>query len=65
MPLSRDEFRALVGAAAKKPKEQALLFLMRFSGLSIGDAVTLRHDAINGNHLTLRRAKSGELVMLS
>ena len=64
MPLSRDEFRTLVAAAATKPKEQALLFLMRFSGLSIGDAVTLRHDAINRNNLTLRRAKSGELVMV-
>ncbi len=64
MPLSRDEFRALVAAAAHKPKEQALLFLMRFSGLSIIDAVTLRRDDISGNDLTLRRAKSGELVMI-
>ena len=64
MPLSREEFRALIAASAAKPKEQALLFLMRFSGLSIVDAVTLRRDAIRGNNLTLRRAKSGELVML-
>ncbi|MCY4588725.1 MAG: tyrosine-type recombinase/integrase [Bryobacterales bacterium] len=64
MPLSIDEFRALIAASATKPKEQALLFLMRFSGLSICDAVTLRRDAIRGNDLTLRRAKSGELVML-
>lgn len=64
MPLSREEFRALIAAAAAKPKEQALLFLMRFSGLSIVDAVTLRRDAIRGNNLTLRRAKSDELVML-
>ncbi|MDE0166397.1 MAG: tyrosine-type recombinase/integrase [Bryobacterales bacterium] len=64
MPLSREEFRALIAASVAKPKEQALLFLMRFSGLSIIDAVTLRRDAIRGNELTLRRAKSGELVML-
>ncbi len=64
MPLSKDDFRALVAAAASKPKEQALLLLMRFSGLSIGDAVTLRRDAIDGNNLTLRRAKSDELVMV-
>ena len=64
MPLSRDDFRALVAASATRPKEQALLFLMRFSGLSICDAVILRRDAIKGNNLTLRRAKSGELVML-
>ena len=37
---------------------------MRFSGLSIGDAATLRCDAIKDSDLTLRRAKSGELVML-
>lgn len=64
MPLSREEFRALIAASVAKPKEQALLLLMRFSGLSIMDAVTLRRDAIRGNELTLRRAKSGELVML-
>ena len=64
MPLSREEFRALIAASVAKPKEQALLLLMRFSGLSIIDAVTLRRDAIRGNELTLRRAKSGELVML-
>ena len=64
MPLSREEFRALIAASVAKPKEQALLFLMRFSGLSIVDAVTLRRDAIRGNNITLRRAKSGELVML-
>ena len=64
MPLSRDEFRALVAAAADKPKEQALLLLMRFSGLSVRDAVTLNRDAIDGHSLTLRRAKSGELVMV-
>ena len=64
MPFSRDEFRALIAAAASKPKEQALLFLMRFSGLSIGDAVTLGQDSLVGNNLTLRRAKTGELVML-
>ncbi len=64
MPFSREEFQALVAAAAEQPKERALLLLMRFSGLSIRDAVTLRHDAVKGNNLTLRRAKSDELVML-
>ena len=64
MPLSREEFRDLIAASVAKPKEQALLFLMRFSGLSIVDAVTLPRDAIRGNDLSLRRAKSGELVMV-
>ena len=35
---------------------------MRYSGLGIGDAVTLSREAVIGTELTLRRAKSGELV---
>ncbi len=67
MPLTRDEVISLVTAAADagKLKERALILLMRYSGLAIRDAVTLRHDAIDANNnMTLRRAKSGELVML-
>lgn len=64
MPLSRHEIQALFAVAAKKPKEQALLLLMRYSGLSIRDAVTLRREAIDGHLLTLRRSKSGELVIV-
>ena len=67
MPLSTDEVASLVNAAddSGKPKEKALILLMRYSGLAIRDAVTLRSDAIDGDSsLTLRRAKSGELVML-
>ncbi len=67
MPLSRDEVVSLITAADKagKLKEQALILFMRYSGLSIRDAVTLRQDAIDTHsNLTLRRAKSGELVMV-
>ena len=67
MPLTTDEVTSLIIAAQEsgKPKEKSLILLMRYSGLSIRDAVTLRSDAIDGNNnLTLRRAKSGELVML-
>lgn len=67
MPLTKDEVIALVTAAgeAGKLKEQALILLMRYSGLAIRDAVTLRQDAIDKDcNLTLRRAKSGELVMV-
>ncbi len=64
LPLSRAELQDLLEAAGKGTKEEALILLMRFSGLSIQDAVTLSHSAIDDNgHLTLRRAKSGELVM--
>ncbi len=64
MPLSRDEMRSLLAFADEAPKEQALILLMRYSGLAILDAVTLSRGAIDrAGHLTLRRAKSGELVM--
>ncbi len=64
MPLSRDEMRACLAAADETPKEQALILLMRYSGLAILDAVTLSRDAVDSaGHLTLRRSKSGELVM--
>ena len=67
MPLTKEEVVSLVIAAedSGKPKEKALILLMRYSGLSIRDAVTLRRDAIDShNNLTLRRAKSGELVIV-
>ena len=64
MPLSHEEVEALLETAGEGTKEQALILLMRFSGLSIQGAVTLRHTAIDDHgNLTLRRAKSGELVM--
>ncbi len=61
MPLSKDEVLRLLAAAPDK--ERALLLLMRFSGLAIQDASTLPTSAIDGLQLTLRRAKSGELVL--
>ena len=67
MPLSRDEVASLIAAASQagKSKERALILLMRYSGLAIRDAVTLRRDAIDNQRiLTLRRAKSGELVIV-
>ena len=62
MPLEVSEVRALLGASKHQPKERALILLMRFSGLAIGDAVTLRRESVADTELTLRRAKSGELV---
>ena len=64
-PLAMSEMKALLAAAEEYPKERALLLLMRYSGLAIGDAATLRRDALSGAELTLRRAKSGELVIVS
>ena len=63
-PLPREEFQALALAAENLPGERALIFLMRYSGLSIGDAVGCRMDAINGDTLTLHRTKTSELVVV-
>lgn len=63
MPLTREEVRAMFAAAGGATRERALLMLMRYSGLAIRDASTLRRDALYGAELTIRRAKSGELVM--
>lgn len=65
MPLSRVEMRLLFKASEPYDKERALLMLMRYSGLAIRDAATLEQGAIDGNLLTLRRAKSNELVLCS
>ena len=63
MPLSLDEMRRLVGAARERSRERALILLMRYSGLAIRDATTLPRTALDGQILSLRRAKSGELVL--
>ena len=63
MPLSREEIRAMFAAAGGATRERALLMLMRYSGLAIRDAATLRRDAVDGPLLMMRRAKSGELVI--
>ena len=64
MPLTVAQMRALLAVSEQQPKERGLLLLMRYSGLAIGDAVTLNREAVVGTELTLRRAKSGELVMV-
>ena len=63
MPLAREDIRAMFAAADGTTRERALLMLMRYSGLAIRDASTLRRDAVDGPLLTMRRAKSGELVI--
>ena len=65
-PLETSEVRALLQASERKPREQALILLMRYSGLAIGDAATLSRHAIQDNgDLVLRRAKTGELVTVA
>ena len=64
MPFARDEMRRLLGCTEKRPGERALILLMRYSGLAIGDAVTLSKDSCQDSLLVLRRAKTGELVVV-
>ncbi len=63
LPLSQDEVRALLVAAVRMDRERALLLLMRYSGLAIRDAVTVARSALDGDRLTLRRAKTGNRVL--
>ena len=62
LPLAVADMRALLAACEQRPKERALILLMRYSGLAIGDAVTLSRTSLSATELTLRRSKSGELV---
>ena len=64
LPLSRDEVKDLIRAADSLPWERAMLLLMRYSGIAIQDAATLSKDAITDSLLTLRRAKTGEVVVV-
>ena len=63
-PLSRDEVRALLRAAPERSLERAMLLLMRYSGLAISDAVTLRPDDIRNHAVVTHRNKTGALVAI-
>ena len=63
MPLTAAEVRTLIVASAEMARERALILLMRYSGLAIRDAATLSKGALEGDILTLRRAKSGTPVL--
>ena len=58
----RPDQGVLLVAAERKTKERALL-LMRYSGLAIQDAAALAESALEGDCLTLRKAKSGTRVL--
>ena len=63
MPLEKGEVRRLLRAVRAGPPERALLMLLRWSGLAMCDAMTLRRsDVDTRGELVLCRAKSGELV---
>jgi integrase/recombinase XerD len=74
LPFSRDEMVKLIAGcdaySATAPKSarlnarrlKALILLMRYSGLRIGDAVSLTHDRIEASRLFLYTQKSGTAV---
>ena len=51
-------------ARAKEPRWHALILVLRWSGLRIGDAMKLGPDKLNGNRLFLRTAKTGTHVFV-
>jgi integrase/recombinase XerD len=62
-PLTSEEFSKIAEEAGKARKNatrlKALVLLMRFTGLRIRDAVTLRKSAVENGRLFLRMAKTG------
>ncbi len=61
-PLSRDEIRAMLRAAPAGSPERAMLLLMRYSGLAVSDAATLRPDDIRDGAVVVQRRKTSTLV---
>ncbi|HMD16414.1 MAG TPA: tyrosine-type recombinase/integrase, partial [Terriglobales bacterium] len=68
MPLSKEEITKILGACFVYPDRanavrlRALILLLRYSGLRIRDAVTLRRDRITKDKLFLYTAKTGTVV---
>ncbi len=62
MPFDIEQMRRILQTCWDEPSTRALVLLMRYSGLAIGDACTLRKDAIQNGLLFLHRAKTGEPV---
>jgi integrase/recombinase XerD len=68
MPFTRDEFTRILTACGNYPDKlnairlRALVLLLRYSGLRITDAVTLRRERITDCKLFLYTAKTGTAV---
>jgi len=63
MPFSTEEMAAIL-AAADSYETNAMVLLMRYSGLRIGDAATLAASRIHDGKLMLRTAKTGTVEYL-
>ena len=74
LPYTREEMIRILTAAEKYRAEcptrgkdnairlRALVFLLRYSGVRIGDAISLTSDRVNQNRLFLYTAKTGTPV---
>jgi integrase len=58
---SAEELSRIMDACSDE-RLKTFMLVMRFSGLAIGDAIQLRPDRLLGDHLTLRRTKTGKAV---
>jgi integrase/recombinase XerD len=62
VPLTHEEFKRILDSCDSDKKYvqrlRALILVLRFTGLSIRDAITLRRDAIQHGKMFLRRAKT-------
>jgi integrase/recombinase XerD len=69
-PLTKEQVNAVLNAIADYPDKKnavrlrALVLLLRYSGLRIGDAVTLERSRIEHGKLYLRTAKTGTRVFV-
>jgi integrase/recombinase XerD len=70
MPLTEEELKKILEACDKDPSPRravelrAMVLLMRYSGLRIGDACTLARDRVKDGVLQLRTEKGGTVVRL-
>jgi integrase/recombinase XerD len=68
LPFTREEVENILAACEKYPDEDnavrlhALVLLLRYSGLRLGDAITLSRDRIQDDRLRLYTAKTGTHV---
>ena len=72
LPFTTEEWNAILKATTdysdtppgRRAKVKAFVLVLRFCGLRIRDAVTLRRDAIKNGKLILKTAKAGTMVYL-
>ncbi len=66
LPFSQEEMKRILKACDRyrgnKQRMRSFILVMRYSGLRIGDAISLRRDQLKGNNLLLYTQKAGQPV---